>query len=74
MEAARRKAEAYAEALGLRLGPVVDVREPAVGGQPVPLPKGSTIAMRAMADTAVEVDPGELNVGATIEVTYRLDG
>lgn len=67
---ARRKAEAYAEALGLRLGPVVEVREPPATTGAFPRPG----VMRAMAETSsVEVDPGELNVEAQVEVSFRLD-
>jgi uncharacterized protein YggE len=75
VEAARRKAEAYAEALGLALGPVLEVREPGAGIQPLPK-GGGVLAMRAMAAEAapITVDPGELEVEATVEVTFRLDG
>jgi uncharacterized protein len=71
---ARRKAEAYAEALGLRLGAVAEVRESVPGIQPLPRPGGTVLAMRAAADPAVEVDPGELNVAAQVEVTFALEG
>ncbi|HET7235419.1 MAG TPA: SIMPL domain-containing protein [Actinomycetota bacterium] len=72
---ARRKAEAYADALGLRLGGVVEVREPSPGGHAAPRPAVGAIAMRAVAEPAsVEVDPGELNVQAQVEVTFFLEG
>ena len=65
------KAVAFAEALGLRLGPVTAIREPshADHGSPRPL-----LAMRAMAAEQVSVDPGELTVDAAVEVTFRLEG
>ena len=66
---AKRKADAYASALGLRLGPVVEVREPATPGE---LPRPGVMRTMAASST-VEVDPGELNVGAQVEVTFRLD-
>lgn len=69
---ARRKAEAYADALGLRLGPVAEVREPSGGTQPLPRPAGGVL--RAMAEPALEVDPGELSVEARVEVTFELQG
>jgi uncharacterized protein YggE len=73
VEAARRKAEAYAEALGLRLGAVVEVREPTAGVQPIPRP-GGALAMRAMAESApIDVDAGELDVEASVEVTFALE-
>ncbi|HSJ50698.1 MAG TPA: SIMPL domain-containing protein [Actinomycetota bacterium] len=68
---ARRKAEAYAEALGLGLGAVVEVREP-------PPPSGAFPRARVLAAAAeappVDVDPGDLDVEANVEVTFRLDG
>ena len=57
---AKRKAEAYAEALGMRLGAVAEIRETATGG-PVPMPRGGAMTLAA-AEAAIEVDPGELNV------------
>jgi uncharacterized protein len=66
---ARRKAEAYAEALDLRLGAVAEIRE-ASGGSGSPMPRTMSLAA---ADAAVEVDPGELNVDAQVEVTFRLE-
>jgi uncharacterized protein YggE len=71
--AAKRKAEAYADALGLRLGEVAEIREPAGGGiEPVPPPR--PIALRAAPEPSLEVDPGELQVNAVVEVTFQLDG
>jgi hypothetical protein len=70
--AAKRKAEAYAEALGLRLGAVAEVREPSTDVHPLPRPAGGVL--RAMAEPAVEVDPGELNVEAQVEVSFHLEG
>ncbi len=70
---AKRKAEAYADALGLHLGEVAEIREPAGGGlQPRPL--AGPIALRAAAEPSLEVDPGELEVKAQVEVTFQLDG
>lgn len=68
---AKRKAEAYAEALGLRLGAVAEVREPSATVAAFPRPG----VLRAMAETSsVEVDPGELNVEAQVEVSFHLVG
>lgn len=69
--AAKRKAEAYAEALGLRLGAVAEVREPSTDVHT--LPRASGGVLRAMAEPAVEVDPGELSVQAQVEVTFHLE-
>jgi hypothetical protein len=66
---ARRKAEAYAEALGMRLGAVAEIREPAAGGAS-PMPR--TMALAA-SESSIDVDPGELNVDAQVEVSFRLE-
>jgi uncharacterized protein len=67
---ARRKAEAYAEALGLRLGSVAEIREATAGGVG-PMPRGKALTLAA-TDATIEVDPGELNVDAQVEVTFHL--
>jgi uncharacterized protein YggE len=71
---ARRKAEAYADALGLRLGEVAEIREPTGGGGIEPRPVAGQIALRAAPEPPLEVDPGELEVKAQVEVTFRLEG
>jgi uncharacterized protein len=63
---AKRKAQAYAEALGLALGPVAEIKEPPAGGSP--LARASALTM------AIDVDPGELQVEAQVEVTFLLEG
>lgn len=66
VQEAASKALAYATALGLGLGDVLEVREPAVNGAgPGPL--------RALAmDTSLPVEAGELEVRAAVTVTYAL--
>jgi len=66
---ARRKAEAYAEALGMRLGAVAEIREAVAGGVP-PMPRSMALAA---SEAAIDVDPGELNVDAQVEVSFRLE-
>jgi len=66
---ARRKAEAYAEALGMRLGDVAEIREAAAGGVS-PMPRSMALAA---SEAAIDVDPGELNVDAQVEVSFRLE-
>jgi uncharacterized protein YggE len=70
---AARKAEAYAQALGLRLGAVIEVREPPAGPVPLPRPGARAIALSAAADASLEVDPGELDVHAQVEITFALE-
>lgn len=71
---AKRKAQSYAEALGLSLGAVLEIREPSSGGPPLPRPGVDPIALRAMSEAAIEVEPGELNVEARVDVTFRVEG
>ena len=71
---ARRKAEAYATALGMRLGAVVSVVEPGTDQQP----RGDAAPMRARTLTAaaapeVSIEPGQLDVPATVDVTFALE-
>ena len=72
---ARRKAEAYAAALGARLGAIVAVREPGTRGDWPPEPRG--IAARAMlAEPSAPqpaVEAGELAVSASVEVEWALE-
>jgi uncharacterized protein YggE len=70
---AKRKAEAYADALGLHLGEVAEIREPAAG-LTEPRPLAAPIALRAAPEPSLEVDPGELEVKAQVEVTFHLNG
>jgi uncharacterized protein len=71
---AKRKAEAYADALGLHLGAVAEIRE-STGGAIEPRPLAAPIALRTAApEPPLQVDPGELEVRAQVEVTFQLDG
>jgi hypothetical protein len=70
---AKRKAEAYADALGLRLGALAEIREPGTRGYEArPLSAGRVLA--AAAEPPINVDPGELQVEANVEVTFLLEG
>jgi uncharacterized protein YggE len=65
---AKKKAEAYADALGLRLGPVAEIKEPDPATGPI-----RPLMMRAAESSTVEVDPGELLVDAQVEVSFHLN-
>lgn len=65
---ARREAEVAASALGETLGPAIRVSTGGLSTPPGPMPE--LMAARAMADTPVQ--PGDLSVGATVHITYRL--
>lgn len=70
-EEARRKAEAYAGALGLRLGAVVSVAEPDGEDRPEPRPMALAAARSRAAEP--ELEAGDLEVRAGVEVTFRLE-
>ena len=68
---AKRKAEAYAQALGLRLGAVTEIREPSTRGGPMRAMR-MPVAMSVAEAQPLDVDPGELSVSAEVEVTFHL--
>jgi uncharacterized protein YggE len=71
-EEARRRADAYADALGLRVGSVLQAEEPDVSeryGQRL----GGVRAFTAMADEGPAVESGELIQSASIRVVFSLD-
>ena len=74
--AARSKAEAYAEALGGRLGAITSVSEP---GLSEPSVYGShhvretAVFGATIEESRMHIEPGELNVSAALDVTFALD-
>lgn len=64
---ARRKAEIYAEAAGVKLGPVMSIAE-AGGGRLAPRPE---MAMRA-ASAPVPIQGGELSVTANVTIVWKI--
>jgi len=79
---ARGKAEAYAAAVGLRLGPVTEIREPGTGHPDRPAQAFAAVAPAAMAARSggeapppqIDVEPGEVDVFGSVEVTFALEG
>lgn len=65
---ARREAEVAAEALGEVLGPPIRVSTGGLSTPPGPAPE--LMAMARSMDTPVQ--PGELEVSASVHITYRL--
>ena len=63
---ARRKAEAYTAAAGVKLGRVIFIRD-ATAGTPRPM------AARMMASQGVPIAPGEQELEASVSVTYGLE-
>jgi uncharacterized protein YggE len=69
---ARRRAEAYADALGVRVGAIASVRDPGTGVPPPPRPM-RIAAMDAGAVEALPVEAGEQLVAAAVEVEFQLE-
>ncbi|WP_192498115.1 SIMPL domain-containing protein [Tepidiforma bonchosmolovskayae] len=66
---ARRRAETFAAAAGVRVGDVLAITETAAGG-PVPL---GLPAGRSAADTATPVEVGESTVTVTVSVRFAIE-
>jgi uncharacterized protein YggE len=65
---ARRKAELYAEAAGVRLGPIRSISE--AGGGPLPI---YDRAMRAEAAASVPIERGQTTVTATVHMVWEIE-
>ena len=66
---ARRKAEAYAQGVGARLGRLIRMTEP-----DTPYAIRTAAGVRAMASEPGPVEAGEHEVTASIQVTFALEG
>ena len=71
---ARRKAEAYAEALGIRLGAIVEVREPESRGYEH-LELGAPLSFSAIdaGPPEIPLHAGSLDVSAVVDVTFAVE-
>lgn len=67
VQAARAKADALAQPLGLRVTSIIAVSEESVGG---PRPMEEFARAASMAQNAVPVEPGELTVQANVRVIF----
>lgn len=67
---ARRKAQAYAEGVGARLGPLVRLAEP---GEPHFIRPTGASAVRMQVREPMPVEPGEHEVTASIQATFALE-
>lgn len=73
-QSARAKAETYASALGIRLGSILTVTEPGLSSGPPPQPVAKFARAMAMdAAPEINVQAGELDISATIIVTFALE-
>lgn len=69
---ARAQAESIAEALGVKLGEVLNASTAGVQ-MPRPIYKERMMAMAAADQVATPVEPGEVEVSATLTVSYRIE-
>ncbi len=69
IENARHRAELYASALNMHVVRVVAVNEGGGYSPPVPMPM---MAMRAQANDATPVSPGEVETSVNVNVTFEL--
>ena len=82
-EDARRRAEAYASALGARLGDVLNVIEPGLVVRtqqehslvmPAPVKAGAAPSrLRGGGPPDIQIEPGAQDLGASVEVTFALE-
>lgn len=72
-EEARRKAEAYAQALGMRLGAVMQIVEPGLRRNPDEGGMILSAASAGSASTDLDIESGDLDVTAAIEITFTLE-
>ena len=70
---ARRRAEAYAEALGARLGAIVAVRDPGTGPPQPPSPRLMRMAVADAGAESLPVEAGEQVVTTVVEVEFQLE-
>jgi uncharacterized protein YggE len=70
---ARRKAAAYAEALGLRVGKVIRISEPGVSIGRHGEPQVFAVASSSGPADEMVLEAGDLDVTAAVEVTFRLE-
>jgi len=69
IEDARHRAEVYAAATGVKVGPVKLIREQGVG---VPRPMMAAPMMRGMAAEGVPIAAGEQSITANVNVTFAI--
>jgi uncharacterized protein len=80
-EDARHRAESYAEALGLMVGPVAWVAEPGMRGEPTPpvpiarmaaAPRAAAGAASEAAEPTEDLAPSEMTIEVAVEVSFGI--
>jgi len=67
---ARRRAELYANALGMQVARVIAVQEGGGYGPPVPMPVA--VRMEAAQDASTPIAPGQIETRVNVSVTFEL--
>ncbi|MCO5176534.1 MAG: SIMPL domain-containing protein [Thermomicrobiales bacterium] len=71
---AQARADAYATALGARLGVIISIAEPGLSYEPVERPMKAYAMARTMSDAPeLEVSAGEMAIQASVVVTYAVE-
>jgi len=75
VENARQKAELLAAAAGVKLGPVMIIRDPSAQFQPYSVGKEMRMVTMAAGDASsmTPITPGKLEIRAFVEMVYALD-
>ncbi len=67
---AHAQAESVARGLGVKLGPVMSA---SVSSGPIVMPRFRGMAMAAEVRAPTPIEPGDVNVSATLQVTYEIE-
>jgi uncharacterized protein YggE len=70
---ARRRADAYADALGVRVGAIADVSEPGLKMSVSHAVVADRALYSASAEPELEVEAGDIDIRAAIDVVYRIE-
>lgn len=75
IQKARKKAELYADATGLKIKRIVSINENAnMGGpQPYPMMMKAAMADAAGREASTPIAPGQVDVDVTVNITYELE-
>lgn len=72
VQKARREAQVVADALGEPLGPALNVATSSFYAPPPPAPMMADMRMERAAAMPTPVEPGELDVTASVSITFRI--
>lgn len=72
VQKARREAQVVADALGERLGPAINVSTSGYYAPPPPMPMMADMRMERAQAAPTPVEPGELDVQASVSITFRI--